>query len=72
METPTWEALEKGVRPAGVEEEREPSEGHWWQKHAALTMHSHHQVQVVWPHLTQVDRDMVRSQSGPLSSVSQQ
>ena len=32
-------------------------------------MHSHHKVQVVWPHLTQADRAMVRSQSGPLSSV---
>ena len=32
-------------------------------------VHSHHREHVVWPQLTPADRAMVRSQSGPLSSV---
>ena len=58
------------VRPAtSLEEERELSEARGWQKHASVSVQSHHREHVVWPQLTPADRAMVRSQSGPLSSV---
>ena len=70
VQLPTWEALAEGVRPVtGLEEEREPSDARGWQKHASVSVQSHHGEHAVWPQFTPVDRAMVRSQSGPLSSV---
>ena len=67
---PTWEALAGGVRPAtSLEEEKEPSEARGWQKHASVSVQSYHREHVVWPQLNPAERAMVRSQSGPLSSV---
>ena len=63
LDTPNWEALADGLRPGPEEQEREPCQvGHGWQKFASEAVHEHHRVNVVW--------SMVRSQSGPLSSVS--
>ena len=43
VQLPTWEALAGGVRPAtSLEEEREPSEARGWQKHASVSVQSHH------------------------------
>ena len=65
---PTWEALAGGVRPAtSLEEEKEPSQARGWQKHASVSVQSHHREHV--PQLNPAERAMVRSQSGPLSSV---
>ena len=70
LNTSDWEALADGLRP-GIEDcEREPSQvNHGWQKFASEAVHEHHRTNVVWPQLSPDERALVRSQSGPLSSV---
>ena len=66
----SWEALAAGARPQGDVIEWEPTEIiHGWQRHVAVTQHSHHKEQVVWPRLSRPERAMVRSQSGLLLSL---
>ena len=70
LNTPDWEVLADGLRP-GIEEcEREPCQfRRGWQKFASEAVHEHHRTNVVWPQLSPDERALVRSQSGPLSSV---
>ena len=42
---------------------------HGWQKFASEAVHEHHRVNVVWSQLSPNERALVRSQSGPFSSV---
>ena len=68
LDTPNWEALAGGLRPGPEEREREPCQvGH--KKFVSQAVHEHHRVNVVWPQLSPDERALVRSQSGPLSSV---
>ena len=70
LDTPNWEALADGLRPGPHEQEWEPCQvSHGWQKFASEAVHEHHRVNVVWPQLSPNERALVRSQSGPLSSV---
>ena len=43
--------------------------GHRWQKFASEAVHELNLVNVVWPQLSPNERALVRSQSGPSSSV---
>ena len=68
---PPWDALAEGLRPQTGVAEREPSQvSHGWQKYAAEAVHEHFGDHVVWPRLSPDQRALVRSQSGPLPSVS--
>ena len=70
LDTPNWEALADGLRPGPQEQEREPCQvSHGWQKFASEAVQEHHRLNVVWPQLSPNERALVRSQSGPLSSV---
>ena len=70
LDTPDWKALAGGLRPGTEEREREPCQvSHGWQKVASESVHEHHRVNVVWPQLSPSERALVRSRSGPLSSV---
>ena len=71
VHVPEWKEIEDGLRPEGLGvSEWEPCEGRGWQRHASATMHDHYREEVVWPHFSSAERGMVRSQSGPLASVS--
>ena len=65
----TWEAVLAGLRPGQNEDDENPVEPkHGWQKPAARAMHEHRVARVVWPNLTDPERALWRSQSGPLAS----
>ena len=67
---PEWEELAEGLRPEDIQaSEWEPSQGRGWQRHASATVHNKFREQEVWPSLSQAERAMLRSQSGPLASV---
>ena len=70
VHVPDWEELAEGLRPEDIQaSEWEPSQGRGWQRHASATVHSKFREQEVWPSLSQAERAMLRSQSGPLASV---
>ena len=57
------------LRPGQNEDDENPvGPKHGWQKPAARAVHEHRVARVVWPNLTDPERALWRSQSGPLAS----
>ena len=69
FEPPEWESLLVDARPQ-LEEEEDPTQPKiCWQKKGVSQVEQHHLQTVVWPTLSEPERALWRSHSGPLASA---
>ena len=69
FEPPEWESLLVDARPQFEEEEDPTQPKIGWQKKGVSQVEQHHLQTVVWPTLSEPERALWRSHSGPLASV---